>query len=822
MRRAHWFCAVWLLGLLGSEASAQPPPLRVRIDPITTRIGFSNVWAGADLRYCFKAGAWTPILVRFVEDKDGNIFLPRAVDGSISATLLVETPDNDSVSAIYPQKFTIAPNDPLEVVTYSKVTGTRPEIKITVRAGDKEYASSAETSTGIDVDNHLYLVLGDILPDFHDALVKMTGNQKQDNNKDTRPRYVAYENDVALLPTHWFGYEGLDLMFLTTTNPKFLDRLVSDRQSSPQLNALAEWVRRGGRLVVSVNPLTREKTYQVLASPAWRPALPRVLTADSKAFPMQTLEGIRNFSNAVLHPFPKFNKDGKPLVYMGVKLEAPPTVWLDRTEPDGKDDVPIVVRFPHGLGSITVMGFDVKDPIFTEWAGRLDFWQQVVDKLAPKVGRQNAPFGRFQGNDDQDLATRLHRELENFDTPKISFGWVVLFIFLYILVVGPLDYIVLKFVFKRLELTWITFPAVVLSVSLLAYFTAYAIKGQDLKVNKVDLVDIDLRSALGDDFQPVAATAYGNTWFAILSPRIQNYTVGIEPALHLWEPGVPAPVPPLEPTVSWMGRPEFSGMGAVGRGRAPSLFTRSYDFAPDAVGIRGVPIPVWTMRCFTGSWEGGFEKNKLPLESKITYEPQKVQSIEGTLKNNLPFDLKEAGFVYRGKFYALDDFKAGETIRIALDPQRETDLNNWYHSGSAGRPNGFFAPRFAIRSLLFHERVDPQSVARNHSYRALDFSWRLKEEAGEGRVKELYLVAKMDRAAGPLESLLEANDPRLPTQLWLGEIPGTVVPVQTKTVKLANGKIETVPVYAARPAMVGDLIQETYIRVILPVAPRKQ
>src|SRR5262249_33666827 len=205
--------------------------------------------------------------------------------------------------------------------------------------------------------------------------------------------------------------------------------------------------------------------------------------------------------------------------------------------------------------------FDVKDPFIAEWEGRYLFWQEVVKKQAPVVstGGGNPFVNKFGGRNRNidlggtDLTTRLYQELEKFDTPTVSFGWVVLFIFIYILVVGPVDYLILKFLFKRLELTWLTFPAVVLTVSLLAYFTAYAIKGQDLKVNKVDLVDIDLRTSLGEDYRPAAGRAYGTSWFTILSPRIQNYTIGLEPVVYQWQPGAAAPPEPVKPTLSWMG-----------------------------------------------------------------------------------------------------------------------------------------------------------------------------------------------------------------------------------------------------------------------------
>jgi hypothetical protein len=822
------FLALAALAVSAGPVAAQQGKVRLRIDPIASHVGFPNAWPGSEYRHCFKAGLWAPVVVKFAEDERGNVVLPVAADGSISGTLLVETADNDNVSTIYPMKFTFAAKEPMELVTYTKLTGIRPDLKFTVTSGDRSFDAMADVSAGLGVGHHLYLVLGENAPDFHEALVKMSGAPKEEV-KETRPRYLAHQSDVTLMPTQWFAYEGVDLAVLLGGSGKFLDRLLVERQSSPQLEALAEWVRRGGRLVVSAAPQTREKVYQLLASPAWKPALPRVLVQDGKAFELLALDGVRNWANALQERFRKLKEDEKSYG-QGVRLEAPLTVAVDCTEKDGKEDVPLIVRFPHGLGSITVIGFDVKDAFINEWGGRFLFWQQIVKKLAPAntgvaiAGMQPWQVEQFEAG-ISDKTTKIYQDLEQFDTPRISFGWVALFIMLYILVVGPVDYLVLKFVFKRLEWTWITFPAVVLTVSALAYFTAYAIKGEDLKVNKIDLIDLDLRSALDENFRTTSARIYGTTWFAIQSPRIQNYTIGIEPVPYLWQKDGVAPLTPIEPTMSWLGRPEVSGMGAVGRGRAPSLFSRTYSYEPSAVGLRDVPIPVWTTRSFGASWETAWEKGKLPLEPNLRYEPGKFLSVEGTLTNNLPIELSDVALIYLGKAYPLAALKPGETVQVVLDPQREQNLSTWANEfqGFDGRdPSRTFLPRQGIRNLMFHERLDPSMRSRNHSHRALDFSWRLGDQASEGRVRDLILVATVGRAVGGLEPLHAANDTRLPTHLWLGEIPGTPIAGEMKAVKRADGKMENVPVYRSRPSMQGKLVQETLLRAVLPVAPIKQ
>ena len=60
----------------------------------------------------------------------------------------------------------------------------------------------------------------------------------------------------------------------------------------------------------------------------------------------------------------------------------------------------------------------------------------------------------------------LQGSLDFFEgVPVVSFGWVALFILIYIILIGPVDYLFLKKVVKRLEWTWVTFPVIVITVS---------------------------------------------------------------------------------------------------------------------------------------------------------------------------------------------------------------------------------------------------------------------------------------------------------------------------------------------------------------------
>src|SRR5262249_37359511 len=163
------------------------------------------------------------------------------------------------------------------------------------------------------------------------------------------------------------------------------------------------------------------------------------------------------------------------------------------------------------------------------------------------------------------------------------------------------------------------------------------------KINKIDLIDIDLRTQLNDKLQPSGATAYGTTWFTILSPRIQNYTIGIEPQTKPWllKEGALG-----QPPVTWLGRARPKGIARTGRTRSQGLFTRPYAYDTDAAGLRDVPIPVWTTKAFTASWSAPFAQ--LPLEVDLRYEVGRPEKVSGKIKSNLPFVLTDIGIVYQG------------------------------------------------------------------------------------------------------------------------------------------------------------------------------
>src|SRR5262249_15287334 len=157
-----------------------------------------------------------------------------------------------------------------------------------------------------------------------------------------------------------------------------------------------------------------------------------------------------------------------------------------------------------------------------------------------------------------------------------------------------------------------------------AYLIAYACKGDDLRIRKIDVVEFDL-----NDDQP---QAYGRTWFTLFSPRIQYFTVGLQPATP--EDGSPGWFPPpgddLTAQRSWMvkGTPKkpaypmvLSVMAvpvrSLSAGGGSSLPPPAYDYAENAGGVDRVPVPVWATRSFQGTWAVPLDKSKLPISADV-------------------------------------------------------------------------------------------------------------------------------------------------------------------------------------------------------------
>lgn len=770
-------------------ASAAAPP---RLDDKGIRIGLRD---GSEVARS-RNGVWTPVQVPV---KAGSDDVPRD-----SYRISVETTDGEGVPYRYTTMVPAIPaNSEQTVFAYVRPGNTGAEFTVILQKGDGADVQTIEHLTRdpgkkeiLEPRDVLYLTLGSRLHGLRSARPNAAADKPENpvagEEAAPVPGFASIEN-VADMPDRWIGYDAVDVIVLTTSSDKFVEQLTN--MSQERREALLEWVRRGGKLVLSVgrNQQSVER---------WLKKVPLVDGTLTSKVTRSTLPNLLSWCGADVRQKQPLRQIEIACVQSGPNMHG--LVYEEATAGDAEMR-PIVLQSSCGLGRVLLVAFDLDAPPFSTWNGQGAFWKKLQEEISPRVSAGEVNLGAGAFGQGGELGIDLKHALENFEeVPVISFGWVALFILFYIILVGPLDYLVLKKVFKRLELTWITFPALVLIVSVAAYATAYYFKGDDLRINKIDLVEIDLHGA-GD--------VYGQSWFTLFSPRIQNYTIGLEPAAPEWGGRADAEAPMPAVSVAVMDGPE-PGQG----GNMQSLFRRPYEYAADAGGLRRMPIPVWATRTFTASWhvplcDTQAKDRPAPIQAELRVS-RDGRALSGAITNNLPAELQGSVLFFQGQWYSLGDLAPGEARDVAPLFERNVNphpLTEWFTSrvlaphtvlAASGqqRPPPNLTSHKTLDVLLFYS-IPGAGPQPNSGLRQLDEGWRVLSQ-GEGQQRrfrdEAILVARTLPRSDRAETV--AQDGVSPTRLWLDALPGT---------------------QAQRPALQGYLQQETYVRIYIPLIRRR-
>ena len=314
---------------------------------------------------------------------------------------------------------------------------------------------------------------------------------------------VAYLPTIDELPGDWWGLEGASTVLLAA------DGQVPTKLStpSPQLAALATWVRMGGRLLLAVGAEAPE---------ALKPGSPLAELAPGafdSLVPLRQRTALETYAETTepLSAAGPLELRVPKLTDVGGRIEA-----YAGLQPR---DLPLVVRTPHGFGEVDVRGL-------RSWpatAGRLERPARScstgccggsVPNSARPTRKRWARSRRWASSTSRPVA----RALDQFQGVELVPFWLVaLLSTLYIACIGPLDYFLVKRVLRRMEATWLTFTLTVVLFSAGAFALAYGLKGRELVVNQVDVVDFDAESSL----------VRGTTWLNLYSPRIDTYDLSL-------------------------------------------------------------------------------------------------------------------------------------------------------------------------------------------------------------------------------------------------------------------------------------------------------
>lgn len=176
------------------------------------------------------------------------------------------------------------------------------------------------------------------------------------------------------------------------------------------------------------------------------------------------------------------------------------------------DGQPMAAWHPVGAGRVLLFGSDLTLDAYRTWPGSPGLWSRVI-------GGQGA-LQEWFGNEfpQTETAGAMARALETLPALDVPPAELLLAVIVaYILLIGPVSYLVLRRIDRR-ELAWVTAPILVVVFSACSYGIGVTLKGTDVIVNQIAVV----RSAAG------ATQATVESYAGVFSPVRGTYDIRVD------------------------------------------------------------------------------------------------------------------------------------------------------------------------------------------------------------------------------------------------------------------------------------------------------
>ncbi|MCM2371521.1 hypothetical protein [Aporhodopirellula aestuarii] len=663
----------------------------------------------------YRAGQWTAVRFEMVPDA------------------VLETTDGDGVPVFYEQDFlkdaskeSTTASGKNTVFGYC-IPGTEAAPLI-IRSASKAPANQADGAAGgaalktrfpeigtpaegpamIPVEMPWIVVFGDPL-----GIEKIGANELLDRDASVAVTRVTAAESV---PDHVLGLSGVDMIMITGSGGDVLEQL-----STAQGAAIADWVRSGGELFVTLGG----NAPRTLDASQWLVELLPPGVGSSSVTRMDP-SGLETFANSQTRlsafdgwQLPKtIGAGGVTLSSVGEALIAGRT--------SRRIGLPLAVRYTAGMGRITIVSADLDSAPFIQWPERLDLVTKLTGELLTQERAEVGSSFRLGGYSD--LSGQVRRTLDRFSTKRnVSFSIIALIIATLIALVAPLDYLFVRRYLGNPLLGWATFPvvAVVLSVALviaanprsLSSTTAKSEAGAStsnptgkdslLRANAIELLDIDSNTQSGRLFR----------WSYLYSHPAQtvNVQASPSPALRAISRDVEYQVlSPFGAPGRSMGGIQIDGWSDPLRVPVSRLTSNSQD-ASDTGGvpltsrIEFLELAPRSSKSIAARMQFQSAVDALPLNRR-----RNSDSLQGSLVNPLDVDLLDAMLIYQNIVYLLPTrFPAEATVkevdqlrqknfRWQLSRQRALESSSQTEAWDVTRSD---QPERLAEMLMFHEVV---------------------------------------------------------------------------------------------------------------------
>ncbi len=336
----------------------------------------------------------------------------------------------------------------------------------------------------------------------------------------------------------------------------------------------------------------------------------------------------------------------------------------------------IVGRQSVGTGVVTFIAVDLNQVPVNVWPSLPQLYETLIlgEKITMRSGKTSRNR-RISQSGVSDVATQLMAAVDaTSDTGRWSTWGVMGIIVGWLLLIGPIDYLLVTRILKRPHFTWITFPSLIIGGAAIVY--GFAADSQELQLNQWHVVDV-----IPEDGQ---CHLTARSWMSVSSPHTMRTDLKAVPSLvsdTSSEPSTP---------LIWAGRPEdvYGGMyrtGGIALGR--QAYTHE---GFDDGRLTGVPLLTNGSRSLFAEWNSQSDSR---VDTQLSVSGFGL--VTGTFSHNLPFTISDWVIVYGNRVYRTRG-NAGSTTQLSSGDVWDSnspdiyafDLKTWLNGSRIVRDDG--------------------------------------------------------------------------------------------------------------------------------------
>jgi hypothetical protein len=407
---------------------------------------------------------------------------------------------------------------------------------------------------------------------------------RDSSSGEQRGKVYVGDKLPRMAPWDWTGFAGLDLLILY--DPDW------GQLNTHQQNAICQWVSNGGRLLVVLgsNPLTSANPLAQLLPFEIRDV--REVTISSQA--LEKL-GLRS---------------DEPETVTCWSLTPAPTARLCKTEIVSDSDECLFATAYCGFGKVGVLAFDPSTMSDRQKSNTARLWVRCITSLLESAGsssertieyvadaeryfdRPDYDTRRYEIGPAQSASNVVMEHLYSIAQMRpLSIWWVVLLLTLLAVLLGPVDYFILKRK-DRLPLTWLTCAFWIALFTVGAYYGVQKLRGGKLQLRVVSVLD-----GIED-----SKYKWSTLYCGLFAPYSGDYQLE-QLAANQWWSGIA----PMEQQIWAYGRESGS--------REIHCYQHDGGNLPFSL-----PVNIWTMQCLLN--ESTIEK--LPFSAQVKQQGDEI------------------------------------------------------------------------------------------------------------------------------------------------------------------------------------------------------